>query len=389
MYHRGAGPLFSHELTEHRQYVADDRRLQLYRRALVDSVNPASRVLDLGAGSGILGLLACEAGAARVYAVDNREILGLAQAIAAGSHHRDRIRHLPGWSMAVVLPETVDLVVADQMDPFGVLAGLPEAFADARRRHLKAGGVTMPSSVSLFLAPVECADIFADIAFWATRPAGFDFGPMHTAAVNDRHWARLPAGALLAEPALAATVDLSQAAADVLTLHAAFTIHRAGLLHGLGGWFRAQLSPTVAMSNSPLDTAAIDRQQQFLPLEKPISIGAGARVETEVTVRPRQGELAWTVSVAPDAHAPVTHRFRHATFLGRPMTRAALEARRTDRRPVLSPFGQLRAAILSLCDGSHSIAEIEAAVLARHTGLFASEPAARDFVRDVIADTTT
>ena len=55
---------------EHREYLSDLNRLDAYRRAIEERVRPGFVVVDLGAGSGIMGLLACRAGARRVYAID-------------------------------------------------------------------------------------------------------------------------------------------------------------------------------------------------------------------------------------------------------------------------------------------------------------------------------
>ena len=54
------------ELAEHQGYLADERKIAAYRAALAEVVEPGDTVLDLGAGSGLLGYLACEAGAGTV-----------------------------------------------------------------------------------------------------------------------------------------------------------------------------------------------------------------------------------------------------------------------------------------------------------------------------------
>ena len=51
-------------LDEHRQYLSDETRLGLFRKAIHKVVRPGDVVVDLGCGTGILGMLAWQAGAA-------------------------------------------------------------------------------------------------------------------------------------------------------------------------------------------------------------------------------------------------------------------------------------------------------------------------------------
>jgi ABC-type multidrug transport system fused ATPase/permease subunit len=83
--------LFS-ELEEHRGYLADAVRLAAFREAICRQTRPGDVVLDLGTGTGILGMLACQAGATRVYAVDRGPILDAARqaARANGFAYDDR-----------------------------------------------------------------------------------------------------------------------------------------------------------------------------------------------------------------------------------------------------------------------------------------------------------
>ena len=60
----------SGELREHAGYLGDGVKIAAYEVALA-SLAPGRVVLDLGSGSGILGLLAARAGAKHVYAVDS------------------------------------------------------------------------------------------------------------------------------------------------------------------------------------------------------------------------------------------------------------------------------------------------------------------------------
>src|SRR5436853_7331941 len=111
-------------LYEHRCYLADEARVSAFRQAIAQVVRPGDVVLDLGAGTGILGLMACRAGAKRVYAVDEGPIIGLAHEVAAANGFQDRITHVKGLSTRVELPERVDVVLADQIGRFGFESGI-------------------------------------------------------------------------------------------------------------------------------------------------------------------------------------------------------------------------------------------------------------------------
>ena len=59
---------------EHREYLADPARVGAFRSALQSVVRPGDIGLDLASGTGILGMLACRAGASRVYAIESGDI---------------------------------------------------------------------------------------------------------------------------------------------------------------------------------------------------------------------------------------------------------------------------------------------------------------------------
>src|SRR6059036_2483714 len=118
-------------LDEHRQYLADDTRVAAFRQAIEEVIGPGDVVVDLGAGTGILGLLACRAGAARVYAVEEGGMIEVARDICRANGFADRVVFVRGLSTGIDLPEKADVVVADQIGRFGFDAGIFEYFADA------------------------------------------------------------------------------------------------------------------------------------------------------------------------------------------------------------------------------------------------------------------
>ena len=139
--------------------IADSRRMGAYAEAIQATVRPGDVVLDLGAGSGICALLACKAGAARVYAIETNAAIRVARRVAADNGFAERIVFIEKDSRRVELPEPVDTIISDLR---GVLPIFESNFAivrDAKTRFLKPGGTLIPFRDSLYCAPISTARV--------------------------------------------------------------------------------------------------------------------------------------------------------------------------------------------------------------------------------------
>jgi len=371
----------------HRRYLRDATRVGAFERAIREVVRPGDVVVDLASGTGIFGMMACRAGARRVYAIEIGPLAHLAREIAAANGLSDRITVIRGAAAHVSTPEPADVIVCDQLGWLGIEAGLRALFVDARRRFLKPDARLIPARLDLILVPVEVPILFRRVQFWGASPAGFDFAPARRIAGNSGYPVRLPAACPLGTPHVAHSIDLATAGLDLIRIDTRLTCSRDGVVHGIGGWFDAQLSPSVHMTNSPLAADRINRRQVYFPIQEAVPVHAGDVVGLAMRLLPEEGQIIWEVTVAR-AWAD-TRTFRQSTFEGMLIDPADLRMTDPDRRPSLTPRGVARLSVLTLCDGRRTLRDIEAGVYARHQDLFRSPAEAAEFVAEVVTRYST
>jgi protein arginine N-methyltransferase 1 len=372
-------------IDEHRQYLSDLPRVAAFRQAIREVVKPGDVVVDLGAGSGIMGLLACQAGAKRVYSIEETALIDLTHEISRANGFEDRMVFIKDLSTRIELPEQADVVVADQIGRFGFDAGIFGYFADARARFLKPGGTMIPATIDLVVTPVEHREMWDQVEFWKGKPARFDFSPMYLRAANTGYPVKYRPTNLLGKPSVLGTLDPSTSPATLLGLQTSVTVSRKGICHGIGAWFSARLSRTTTLTNSPLSKDRINRHNVFFPLDRPTRLAKGDLVTIRMHVRPDDNLVTWSVeTVTHGKGTRATKTTTHSTFQGMLLCKEDLHKTLPQFVPHLSTWGEARLSILTLCDGRRALAEIEQEVYRRHADLFRSNSEAARFVAEVV-----
>jgi len=369
-------------LDEHLGYIADSLRLARFEAAVNAVVRQGDSVVDLGCGTGILGLLCLRAGAARLYAIDSTEMLEVARDTFVRAGYSAHAKFLHGISSRVDLPERVDVVICDHVGYFGFDYNILETLADARRRFLKPGGRLIPARVTLQLAPVESEQCRTLAEGWAAPNIPAEFHWLRERTVNRKHAAKLHNDELLGLPADLATIDFHADQPEYHRWTAELRMQRDGVLHGLGGWFSCELAEGIWMTNSPLSDQAIDRSQVFLPIGEAIAVKAGDLLKATVMARPADHQIAWEVE------APSGQKFRHSTWQGALLSSEEIARRNPKHVPQTSRSGLARIVVLRYCDGRRTVKEIEKAVLRDHPALMPSTEEISRFVAQVLSGDT-
>lgn len=309
-------------LREHARYLGDAPRVDAFARALNAVVRPGDVVLDLGCGTGILGFLACRAGAARVYAVDDSGLIEAAREAARVNGFADRIVYIRSHSTEIELPERADVVVCDEIGPLGFEARVIAYFEDARKRLLKEDARLVPSRIGLWGAPLHDEAVYGAVDQWLAPRAGFDFSCLRTHAVNTRHLVTVEGSSLLAPPRALMEFDLRRDVRPFDRGTGEWAIAEDGVFHGLLCWFVAALAPGVTLTNAPGAPDRMQRPQGFLPVERPVRVRAGDRVVVDVRVRHAERLLAWAIRIERDA--ALVAAFTHSRLQGLLLSREDL-----------------------------------------------------------------
>ena len=265
--------------------MSDPVRMAAYQEAIASVVRPGDVVVDLGAGLGILSLLAARAGARRVYAIEKGDAIELAREVARLSRLDDRIEFIAESSLTCRLPERADVLVSETLGSFAIDENTLEFTIDARRRLLAPGARLLPSRLQLFIAPAEHERGHERLTFWR-NVAGFDYAPAIAEILGRMSLAEVDQAALLATGQRVADIDLARVESPEVAASLRFEIERGGTIHGLAGWFEARLSTSVSISTSPADPPT-HWKQAFFPFREPVRVVPGDVLTVQFRMGPR------------------------------------------------------------------------------------------------------
>lgn len=301
----------------HRKLLNAPERMQLYRQAIHAVVRPGDVVIDLGCGSGILGLFACQAGARRVYAVERSEALVVAKELARANGFTDRITYFKGDARELELDEPADVIVSELISKAVIGQKMAETVDWCRDNLLKPGGRIIPAEVELFAAPIESAEIYSKVQLPDGAVYQLDFSVFAQRSFNTPLSVHIPPLALLSagKPAYHYHAAVS-AGADHINSKLVFDVLRSGTLHGFGLWFSSLLADGISLCNEPPGIPAWDNL--FLPLQQPADLEAGMTIELSIQGRDdARMSCIWGWETVICKNSEVVSRQKQSTFFAR------------------------------------------------------------------------
>ncbi len=283
--------------------LRDSVRCKAFQRAIAEVVTPGSVVLDIGAGTGILSLFAAQAGAKRVYAVEQTKIAEVATQIVAANGLSDKVKVLQGDMATLELPEKVDVIISEWLGGYGVDENLLPIVLLARDRWLKPGGKMMPASVNAWMAPVFDERLQQEVDFWHSDPYGLNLDLVAEAtarqlqcACNHIKQEHLVSTAQSMWETDSMTYSLEDAK-QPFQAELEFVAERDGEFNALAAWFSAPLSDQVLLRNGPSDPNTHWGRHVF-PAGKTVDVKKGMKIRVQFCMEPcgkGQSNTVWTI----------------------------------------------------------------------------------------------
>eukprot|EP00923_Selenidium_pygospionis_P037739 GHVN01066078.1.p1 GENE.GHVN01066078.1~~GHVN01066078.1.p1 ORF type:complete len:331 (+),score=38.48 GHVN01066078.1:371-1363(+) len=285
--------------------LRDEPRNSAYARAVQRNAERFKNhvVMDVGAGTGFLSVLAAKAGAAKVYAVEAslgafnmlKEVIKTngCEGIVVPVH--STVEDL-STELIVEGHNSVDIIISEWMGFYLLHESMLTSFISARDEWLKSGGFLFPQSCDVRISLTNCSQIWEEKIGWTSQPVeGIDFSCL----------APLAAQAALAQPVIAqlesehcdfsshpiiVTWDLHKVTVpDVTHIERRVSISILGegkTAHGFAIWFDVRF-PTfngesaVVLSTSP-SSPATHWQQTTLLFAEPRECIAGLILHCDI-----------------------------------------------------------------------------------------------------------
>lgn len=338
--------------------IADRARVAAYTQALRAAVRPGAVVVDIGTGTGMMAVQACQFGASRVYAIESGEVIQVAREVAAANGCADRIEFFEDISTRVTIPVRADVVVSDLRGALPLFEKHIPSIADARARFLGPAGTLIGRRDRIWAAVVDAPKAYGKIVdSWNFDGHGLNFAAARQKVLNQFHNARVTPEQLLTAPKLWTTLDFASVTDPDVRGPLHFTIERNGVGHGILMWFDTELADGAGFSTGPEVPETVYGAAFFAWLE-PVRLLAGQNLCVELEAKLLKDDYLWRwtaqiESAEKSGEPPV--RFTQSLLHGTVLSPAKLRKSASDFVPKLTREGLDVRRVLELMDTRTSL----------------------------------
>lgn len=269
----------------YKAFLEDKNRLSQLRKAMFEIVKPGDTVFDIGTGLGTLSFFACQAGAKKVYALDNASSIKIAEEIAQkNTEFSKRVIFVKKNSKKFETRNKADVIVSETLGTFGFGGGITRFMSDARNRLLKKDGIICPRQLILFLIPLYNKKIFNKVLFFKKKIYGIDFSPcinFSTDSIYDVYIKRNKFHTDWEKVQPCFIYNFAHNSNENVSFKCNFISDKSQTIYGFLGWYDFYLTDAIKLTNEP-GTNFCWGGQSFFPLRTPVKISKNDHINIQI-----------------------------------------------------------------------------------------------------------
>ncbi len=315
-----------YNLMDYGRMMRDEVRVNAHYQALKQVVRPGDVVIDIGAGTGIFALMACQLGASRVYAIEPTAWVNLGRQMAATSGFADRIVFIRDYSGQLILPEPGDVVIGDLRGATPIVTPHILSLVDAHRRFLKPEGIMIPRRDVVYAALVSAPETYSsrvrrpwlENSYGVNMEAGFKYmvntpDNLEAAQISDLK--------LLFPGQVWAEIDYRRLETTSFATSLDWVADEAATAHAIFCWFNAELADGIGYTSAPWETPyAPVYGNLWLFLQTPLDIEPEDRVSVvlQAMTIPDGYLYVWNTTLRSKTDE-IKSELRQTSFMGQPI----------------------------------------------------------------------
>ncbi len=276
----------------HIPMMNDNERNNAYLRAINSAIKGNEYVLEIGTGSGLLSMMANDAGAQKVITCEaSKPIAEVAKRIIAINGYSDKIDVINKKSTELIVGEDLekkaDMIISEILSSEFVGEGVQPSILDANQRLIKENGIMVPESGEIKIALLESSPEIEKELF-VQKVNGYDlseFNNIMGTKFDVKYLGRKITTTFLSKEKVPFFFNFySKEIINKQEIIINIEVCKSGICLGLITWLRLKLYENIYFENKPDEKGTSGWSNPIYKFKQPLKLSKGQVIKVKATL---------------------------------------------------------------------------------------------------------